>query len=232
MIQRIIKRGWVSLNESILNIETEPHDAPTSPKKIRWWQGEHSSLAKHHDNLVYGTPDYWNLRKVVRRLKLAETDVFFDLGCGMGRVLCIVARRRVHKCVGIELFDSLCLVAKRNAKHLRRRKAPIEIICSDAATANLSGGTVYFMFNPFGQDTLTEVLSQIHASLQEEPRTIRIVYYNAQYQTVLASAEWLNCVEEWTTYGGHRVTLWENVPGTVWVSSSIANSSRDRYIRS
>jgi hypothetical protein len=44
---------------------------------------------------------------------------------------------------------------------LRGRKAPIEIVCGDASTADLGEGMIYFMFNPFGADTMGDTLENI-----------------------------------------------------------------------
>jgi hypothetical protein len=74
------------------------------------------------------------------------------------------------KCIGVELLAPFCEIARRNAAGLRGRKAPIQIVCGDAATAELSEGTIYFMFNPFGADTLRDTLENIRGSLSQEPR--------------------------------------------------------------
>ncbi len=80
-------------------------------------------------------------------------DVFGDLGCGMGRIVCVAARKTVRKSIGVELLEPLCEIAHRNATLLRGRKASIQIVCGDATTVDLSEGTIYFMFNPFGART-------------------------------------------------------------------------------
>jgi predicted RNA methylase len=136
--------------------------------------------------------------------------VFCDLGCGMGRIVCVAARGPVRKCIGVELLEPLCEIARRNAASLRGRKATIQIVCGDATTVDLSEGTIYFMFNPFGADTLRDTLENIRGSLSQKPRAIKIAYYNAQFVAVLEALEWLVKVRELETFGGHRVTFWEN----------------------
>jgi len=49
------------------------------------------------------------------------TDVFYDIGCGNGRVLCRVARNRIAKVVGIELSPRRAAEARANAETLRGR---------------------------------------------------------------------------------------------------------------
>jgi hypothetical protein len=116
----------------------------------------------------------------------------------------------VRKCIGVELLEPLCEIARRNAASLRGRKATIQIVCGDATTVDLSEGTIYFMFNPFGADTLRDTLENIRGSLSQKPRAIKIAYYNAQFVAVLEALEWLVKVRELETFGGHRVTFCEN----------------------
>ena len=113
-----------------------------------------SNNARYSDNFHYATIGYLSVQKVLRVVKPGPQDVFCDIGSGMGRILCVVAREPVRKCVGVELLESLCQIARRNAISLRGRKAPIQIVCGDATTVDLSEGTIYFMFNPFGGETL------------------------------------------------------------------------------
>jgi len=197
-----------------------------------FWRGQSTDAARHQDNFHYATIDYWNVRKVVRSLNPGPEDVFYDVGSGMGRILCVVARRRLQKCIGIELLEPLCLIARRNAAQLRRRKAPIDIVCGDATTADFADGTIYFMFNPFGPETLRDTLENIGNSLSERPRPIRIVYYNSIHESVFETLSWLVKVWQFQSFGGQRVTFWENrhpecgrtsSAGTLWRTNKGAN---------
>lgn len=207
-----LKPAWIKCNELALGIKTEPGglDHRVGASERPWWRGETFRNAKHDDNCQYATIDYWNVRKVVRVLKPGPEDIFYDIGCGMGRIVCALARKPLRKCVGVELSNRLCEVARQNAANLRRRKAPIEIVSGDAATADLSDGTIYFMFNPFGAATLRDTLENIRNSLETQPRGIKILYYNSVHDSVLETAGWLERVSQFESLGGLRVTVWQN----------------------
>ncbi|MFG0242158.1 MAG: methyltransferase domain-containing protein [Phycisphaerales bacterium JB054] len=117
--------------------------------------------------------------------------MFYEVGCGLGRVVCDVARRRVERVVGIELCAELASVAELNASRVRGRLASVEIRTGDAAEAVYDGGTVYFMFNPFGAATMSAVMDRIRESLERDPRQIRIVYMNPLHDEVLSRQPWL-----------------------------------------
>jgi SAM-dependent methyltransferase len=205
----VAKLLWNRANEAVLGIRTTA-ESQGRGEHAGWWRGDRSDRARHDDNFEYATVDYWNVRKVIRILRPGPEDVFYDIGCGMGRIVCSMARKPVKKCVGIELFEPLCQRARENAARLRGRRSPIEIICEDAACADVSDGTIYWLFNPFGESTLRDTLANVRRSLQEHPRRIRAVYYNSTCEQTFVRAGWLNKTREFRTPGGLPVTFWEN----------------------
>ena len=208
----VLKPTWTRYNELRLGIRTEPDRSDhqrRSPGRP-WWRGERSKAARHDDNFDYATIDYWNMRNVVRVLKPGPEDVFYDIGCGMGRILCVMARHPLRKCIGVELSEPLCQIARRNAAKLRGRKAPIEIVCGDATTADLGDGTIYFMFNPFGAESLRDTLENLRNSLLRKPRPVRLVYYNSTFEHEFESVGWLEKIRHFNSFGGHRITLWRS----------------------
>jgi predicted RNA methylase len=137
--------------------------------------------------------------------------VFFELGCGKGRVCCFFGRRKLRRVIGIELDDSLCEVAQKNVARLRKKRTTIEIRCEDMVASNLSEGTIYYMFNPFGAETMCHVLQTIKHSLETAPRKITIIYYNPVCADLFHAAEWLKQIDEFKTLTGRRVTFWKNI---------------------
>lgn len=146
-----------------------------------------------NDSVHYEPPDYLQLWHTVRRMRLTPTDVVYEIGCGLGRVVCDMARRPVERVVGIELCPELGRVAESNAARLRGRRASVEIRLTDAAHAEYDGGTAYFMFNPFGAATMSAVMDRIRESLDRAPRSVRVVYMNPLHADVLDGQPWLEC---------------------------------------
>lgn len=204
-----VRPAWTLCNELAMGVRTISFPQ-LNGGLMRATLSQSYSAAKHQDGCPYETIDYWNVRKVVRHLKLTADDVFYDIGCGMGRVICVTARMPIKRCVGIELSKPLSEAAQQNVSRLRRRKTPVTIISGDAAEADLSDGTVYFMFNPFGAATLSDVLDNVRASLKNNPRPIRIVYYNSCHLSVVEKSAWLEKSHEFKTFGGLSVTFWRN----------------------
>lgn len=198
-------RRWVAAyHDARLNIDTAWIDADRAG-------GGATPGSVHGDGVRYESPDYRNLQRVFNVLSLGSDDVFYDLGCGKGRVLCLAARYPIRKAVGIEIVPDLCRAARRNAMALRLRRAPIALLCADACHAPLDGGTVYFMFNAFGAGTLSEALDNLAASIDAEPREVRIVYYNAKHEDELRRRPWLEEYDSFQTLTGRKVSFWRSV---------------------
>ncbi|VTZ48223.1 hypothetical protein MPC4_10173 [Methylocella tundrae] len=154
--------------------------------------GSSSEKAGKFDDATQNQPcSYLLVFWFVGRIVFKPDDVFFDIGCGNGRVLCYVARKRVSKAVGIELSPVFAAKATANAEQLSGRLSPIEVRCGDAAQMDYSDGTVFFLNNPFGSQTLQLVLDNIKKTIESNPRPIRIFYLNPFHSSVFRSSGWL-----------------------------------------
>jgi SAM-dependent methyltransferase len=163
------------------------------------------SRARWSDGISYQTCPYRVLWTVLRRLETNHDGVFYDLGCGRGRVVCVCAASgQFRKCIGIELVPTLADVARRNASQIRSR-SPIEIVTGDSATANLGDGTVYFLFNPFGPDTCRAVLSNIQRT--RNGKRVSVVCFGLYQREVYDECSWLEC----QSLSG-RIGIWRSVP--------------------
>jgi predicted RNA methylase len=211
LLVRMIQPMWTLCNELALNIRTTPRAQSSATESRADSAGSPSGpRPKHDDSARYEVPDYFYMRKVLQILNPGPQDVVFDLGCGLGRFLCLAAKRKVRNCVGVELQSQLAAAAQRNARCLRGRHAPIEIRCADAATADVSGGTIYYMFNPFGSTTMRDVLANMRATLSTNPRTIKIAYYNSIHEDLFQSSGWLEKYHAFRVKSGMPATFWQN----------------------
>jgi len=127
-------------------------------------------------NSPYEPLTYAALRRIGEFLKLESGDLLYDLGCGKGRMICWFARERIRGCVGVELDATLAEAARANANALVGRQTPIEIRTSDATLEDYSEATVVTLYNPFDSEVMRRILIQLEASLDSNPRRVRIAY--------------------------------------------------------
>jgi ubiquinone/menaquinone biosynthesis C-methylase UbiE len=104
------------------------------------------------------------LPAVFKLLNLREGDVFYDLGCGDGRVVVEAAKRfPIKKAVCIEMKKELAEETRRRAKR-EGVEDMVEVIEGDFFKVNLSGATAIYMY------LLTSVNEALKPKLRRELR--------------------------------------------------------------
>jgi precorrin-6B methylase 2 len=166
------------------------------------------------EHVHYGTIPYRTIGIILDHLHLTKNDVFVDLGCGKGRVLCSASLHSIEQAIGIECSPLLAEIALRNVKGLRLHHQPIAVLTMEAQDFDYTRGTVYYLFHPFGPETLSLVLEKLQAGLKRVPRQVRIVYVNPVHDTILQQCPWLIETERWNAGEPrspvHMVSWWKN----------------------
>ena len=112
-------------------------------------------------------------------LRAGEHDVFIDFGCGKGRVVHQAARWPLRRVIGVEVSAALAefaraLVASHQGEH---RCRDIEIVVCDAKQFSVPDDlTIAYLYDPFRGDILDAVLHAIIASIDRNPRRVRLIY--------------------------------------------------------
>ena len=112
---------------------------------------------------------------------------FIDIGSGKGRPIFVAEHFGYENLTGIELDKELVEAANMNLKHylLKRKTSQIEFINANALEYNYKNEpTVYFLFNPFNEIVLKNVLERILASTRSETW---FVYMNPKYSEVFTT---------------------------------------------
>lgn len=152
---------------------------------------------------------------VMRHLGSSLQDVFLDYGSGKGRALLLAARHHFRKCMGVELSDKFCQIARANVMRARSqlRCKEIEVIEGDATEFEVPAEvTVIFLFNPFVGEVFEQVVERIHESWLAAPRDLRIAYiYPAdEVKNLFEPCDWITKVHEETVgvSTDHRLVIY------------------------
>lgn len=108
--------------------------------------------------------------ELIVRTGLSEHDVLVDLGSGLGHVPLLAAICTRARCVGIEWQAAYVDCARRCAKALNL--ANVTFARQDARAADLSSGTVFYLYTPFTGAMLGDVLAMLRR--EAAAREIRI----------------------------------------------------------
>lgn len=115
---------------------------------------------------------------------------FVDLGSGKGRALLLASDYPFRRIVGVELLPELHAIARANvgkyaSQHQQCRE--FELQCGDARDYLLPPTPlVIFLFEPFPEDILRDVIARIERSLRQVPRNMFLIYQNPVSEELLS----------------------------------------------
>ena len=120
-------------------------------------------------NATYGEITPEALGQLIDYFKLAQQDVFFDLGSGVGKVCVQVALTTPATAIGIELSPARYQMAQQAKEALMSRKIltkanKLQFYEQNILDADLSKGTVFFTCSTCFSDALMQTLTQKIAS--------------------------------------------------------------------
>jgi SAM-dependent methyltransferase len=132
---------------------------------------------------------------------------FIDLGSGKGRTLLMASDYPFLRIVGIEILPALHAIAQENLGKYRspsQKCFALEALRADATEfAFPPEPTVLYLFNPFPEAGLRQVLANLEQSLHTNPRPVYILYHNPLLEHVLQQSPAL------TQIGGtHQYSLY------------------------
>jgi hypothetical protein len=110
---------------------------------------------------------------LIERAEFKPTDVFFDLGSGLGQVSILVNLLGSVISNGVEIEPAYYNYAKSSVDALHL--SDVEFTLADARNADYSSGTIFFMYTPFEGKMLLEVLENLQGEAKK--RGIRIFTY-------------------------------------------------------
>lgn len=117
---------------------------------------------------------------------LTERDVLIDLGSGLGHVPLLASICAGVRSIGIELESAYVNCARRCAQALNLNN--VMFLQQDARVADLSSGTVFYLYTPFTGTILRSVLDSLRREAAR--REIRICSFGP-CTAVIAQEQWL-----------------------------------------
>lgn len=133
----------------------------------------------HRHTMVHS--DYHALRTLFARVPITRRDVLVDVGCGEGRVINFwLSEGLTNPMVGLEGHKP---VAER-ARRRYRRYPNVTIIHGDAVDNLPRSGTIFYLYNPFSEQTM----ARFAAALAGIDATI--VYYIDNHLEPFRDGSW------------------------------------------
>lgn len=146
-------------------------------------------LVEHFGNEQYtyeGTP-YAFLRLFLYTIQPTQRDVVYDLGCGYGRMVFYGALTTPARYTGIEIVPQRVAEAQFVIHRLNLKNATV--VEGNVLEVGYRDGTVFFLFNPFTEGTLRQVIRELHDIAHDHP--ISILTWGGGSTGLFAREDWL-----------------------------------------
>jgi hypothetical protein len=139
---------------------------------------------------------------LIAAVNLSEDDILVDLGSGLGHVPLLISILTGSQTLGVELQPAYVASAKESARNLNLSR--VQFVATDARIADLSIGTVFYLFSPFTGSILRDVLQRLFS--ESDGRQIRICSLGPCTR-VLQDQEWLKASNR---PNSERITVFES----------------------
>jgi SAM-dependent methyltransferase len=134
---------------------------------------------------------------------------FLDLGSGKGRTLLMASEYPFRRVLGVELLPELNQLAQENIRKFEsaaRKCGEVESLCEDARVFKFPAEPLLiYLFNPFLESGLTQVVRNLEQSLRECPRPVIALYHNPLLANVLDASPLLKKI-----CGTHQYSVYRN----------------------
>ena len=123
----------------------------------------------------FETISYAHLKSSLMFAKNLGFDKFLDIGCGLGRSLVVANEVGFIDLYGVDISDNLISRCQNN---MSKVGVSASLSCIDVADFDVpSGKLVIYLFNPFGEERMTDLVSRL-ACREEETL---VIYHNPKH---------------------------------------------------
>ena len=160
------------------------------------------NLQRSPEMVPYQPTPVRHILHLIAATALAEDDVFVDLGSGLGHVPLLVSMVTGAQSLGIEVQAAYVASARECAQSLHLSR--VRFIPQDAREADLSSGSVFYLYSPFNGSILTNVLSALR--MESTHRSIKVCSLGPCVRRV-ANETWLKAR---AVHDAGRITVFDS----------------------
>jgi len=158
------------------------------------------TIPQHEDQYIldaggeptYGEVTYKGAAKLFKKFKLKKNDVFYDLGCGTGKlVIQAYLTSPAQKCVGIELSKTRYKVAEKAKKALAKekkleKKRKLNFQNNNLLKSNIDDASAIYVSSLCFSDDLMKKLTEKLSSLKNglQLATLRMLPENDHFKFI------------------------------------------------
>jgi hypothetical protein len=124
-------------------------------------------LLHEPEMVLYQPTPVRHILHLIMSSALSEADGFVDLGSGLGQVALLASMLTGVQSLGIEVEAAYVASAQECAQSLHLSR--VRFIHDDARSADLSSGTVFYLYSPFTGSILANILKRLRKESTRRP---------------------------------------------------------------
>jgi len=190
----LLRWAPASKNNAVLRRHESIHDGDTYDDLddlvsgiLQFAPPDSATIELSPEMVAYQPTPARHILELIRHSEIADHDVFFDLGSGLGHVPLLVAICTKSGVVGIDIELAYVECARRCARQLNLANATF--VTQDARDADLSEGTIFYLYTPFRGAILRAVLDRLRGEANK--REIRVCTFGP-CTPIVAAESWLS----------------------------------------
>ncbi len=157
------------------------------------------------------------LVKLFDELNITSNDRILDIGCAKGAAMRCMTKFPFSKIDGIEISGILSNIATKNFAKLNEERVRIKNVDASAFSGYIDYD-FFYLYNPFPEEVMKKVLSQIKDQIDSKKEVI-IIYNNPVHH------------EKIIKYGFHKVREFPDMWGNgITLYSNLQNSQRLKHL--
>jgi precorrin-6B methylase 2 len=140
------------------------------------------------------------LKLILPQSEVGPDDVFIDFGSGVGTVVYEAAQYPFKRVIGVEIAPELTRVGQEvfAAQRHRLRCRDVDLVTADVTHYEIPHDvTVAYFADPFGGPTFERVIESLIASVDKNPRRVRLIYLIPKEAKRLESMERVRFIRNW-----------------------------------
>jgi len=140
------------------------------------------------DGVYFSSSAYFpELKKVLTELNITDQDSILDYGSGKGASLLLFRKYAFGKIGGVELSSVLLEIARKNFKRLKVHDLHM-YHANGRYFQDLDQFNHFYFYNPFPCEVMDAVLNNIQASIEREPRRVKLIYCNPKCHELIVKS--------------------------------------------
>tara|TARA_R110002049_G_scaffold288373_1_gene470777 strand:+ start:852 stop:1607 length:756 start_codon:yes stop_codon:yes gene_type:complete len=146
---------------------------------------------------------------LLKDIDIINTDSIIDIGSGKGSAMRSMLKFPFAEVAGVELSEQIAGIAINNFKKLKANRCHV-FSCDATAFQNYGRYNMFYFYNPFPADIMSEVICKIDESVRGSDGEILIIYNNPVCHDLIISNGAFSKIKDYPDEWGNQIYLYSN----------------------